>query len=135
MDELDYHDASLVQIRGKTEPPRRPLSFPSNFKLSCALNRRQSDLQEASVHQPYLPAMEVSRGINLVGPDFLFLGVTIGNYWRWTFFCFPIPIWGVGKQQILGRKYSELLEMLLLSGLLGTTVQENRTAVADGGRL
>jgi len=27
------------------------------------------------------------------------------------FFSLPIPIWGVDKQQVWGRKYRELLEM------------------------
>ena len=35
------------------------------------------------------------------------------NYWRWTRFSLPLSIWGVGKYQILGTKYKELLEMLL----------------------
>ena len=38
-----HHDASLTQIRDKTEPPHCPLSFPLNFKPSHALNYRQFD--------------------------------------------------------------------------------------------
>ena len=80
------HGASPAQVRGKTQPSHRSLSFLKNFKPSRALNHRQSDLQEASVCQPCPPAMEVSRGIILVGPQFLIFWRKIGNYWRWTLF-------------------------------------------------
>ena len=66
-----HHGASPVQVRGKTEPSHRPLSFPPNFKTSRALNHRQSDLQEALVCQPCPPAMEVSCEIILVVPPLL----------------------------------------------------------------
>ena len=58
--------ASPAQVRGKMEPSRHPLSFPSNSKTSRALNHRQSDLQEAPICQLCPLAMEVSRGIILV---------------------------------------------------------------------
>lgn len=35
------------------------------------------------------------------------------NYWRCTLFSLPISIWGVSKYQILGKKYKELLKMLV----------------------
>ena len=82
------HGASPVQVRGKTEPSHRPLSFPPNFKTSRALNHRQSDFQEALVCQPYPPAIEISRGILLVGPQLLIFRsknrelLEIENYWR-----------------------------------------------------
>ena len=95
--DFDCYDASPTQIRCKTESPRRPLSFPPNLKSSHALNRRQSDLQEASIRQPCPPAMDVSREINPVGPQLLIFLVTIGNYWRLTLFCLLISIWGGGK--------------------------------------
>ena len=34
------HGASPAQVRGKTEPPHRPLSFPPNSKPSRAINHR-----------------------------------------------------------------------------------------------
>ena len=65
------HGVSPAQVRGKMEPSRRPLSFPPNFKTSRALNHRQSDLQGAPICQACPSAMEVSREIILVGPQFL----------------------------------------------------------------
>ena len=69
--DFDGYDTSPTQIRCKTESPRRPLSFPPNLKSSHALNRRQSDLQEASTRQPCPPAIDVSCEINPVGPQVL----------------------------------------------------------------
>ena len=69
-----HHGASSAQVRGKTEPSHRPLSFPSNSKPSRALNHRQSDLQETPVCQPCPSAVEVSRRIILVGPQLLIFG-------------------------------------------------------------
>ena len=68
------HSASPAQVRGKTEPSRRPLSFPPNYKSPHALNHQQSNLQEAPVCQPCPPVMEVSREIILVGPQLLIFG-------------------------------------------------------------
>ena len=45
-------------------------------------------------------------------PEFLFFGVKIRNYWRWTLYYLPKLIWRVGKQQILGRENWKLLEMV-----------------------
>jgi len=56
------------------EPPRRPLSFPPNFKPSRALNHQQSDLQEAPICQPCPPAMEFPVELSLWGHNFSFLG-------------------------------------------------------------
>ena len=105
--DFNCHGASPAQVRGKTESSRRPLSFPPNSKTSCALNHQQSNLQEAPVCQPCPPAMEVSRGIILVGPQLLiFFGVKIGNYWRRTLFCLLIPIWGVANNKFWGENIS-----------------------------
>ena len=49
-----HHDASLVQVRDKTEPSRRSLSFSPNFKLSHALNHRQFDSHQASARQSWM---------------------------------------------------------------------------------
>ena len=65
------HDASPAQVRGKTESPRRHLSFLPNSKTSRALNHRQYDMQGAPVRQPCPLAVEVSREIILVGPQLL----------------------------------------------------------------
>ena len=45
-------------------------------------------------------------------------GEKVGNSWRLNLFCLPILIWGLGKQQYLGRKNRELLEMLTNQWLL-----------------
>ena len=68
------HDASPAQVRGKTESPRRHLSFLPNSKTSRALNHRQSDLQEAPICQPCPPAMEFPVELSLWGHNFSFLG-------------------------------------------------------------
>jgi hypothetical protein len=59
-----HYGASLAQLKDKTEPPRCHLCFSPNFKLSHALNHRQSDLQETLVRHLWKFA-----GINLVGPQ------------------------------------------------------------------
>jgi len=49
--------------------------------------------------------MEVSREIILIGLQLLIFGVKYGTLRDGLFFCLFIPIWGVGKQQVLGKKY------------------------------
>jgi len=48
----DRHDESPMQVKDKTEPSRRPLSFSPNFKLPHARNHHQFDSHWASVCQP-----------------------------------------------------------------------------------
>ena len=61
----------ITGTSSKTEPSCCPLSFLPNSKTSRALNHWQSNLQEAPVCQPCPPAMKISRGIILVGPQLL----------------------------------------------------------------
>ena len=84
------------RARDKTEAPHRPF-FPPNSTPCRALNCLLSDLQETTVGQLYPPAMEVSCGINLVGPQLLIFWSNNMELLEIDFFCLLIPIWGVGK--------------------------------------